>query len=96
MGGNDAGRSALAFLFSADEVEAAVLEDGVSSLVRAFGSDDGDKPSSPSTPSSRRYDAVSATCSASDFRNSLACDSSFIGYVTHYTERNVERGTPQR
>jgi hypothetical protein len=87
--GAGVGLSALAFLTSAGGKAfgfAALLFSGV----RARGlSASGSEASRPSTPSSRRYVAASATVSARDFRASLACDFSSIGNDTHYTEETM-------
>ena len=86
------GRSTLACRFKAGESAGDFGATRSSRAVVRGSAAAGVKPSRTSTPSSRRYEAASATSSASDFRTSLACDFSSIGNGTHY-DTNVPRVT---
>src|SRR5215218_5372117 len=92
MGGGGGGRSAAAFRLSAGETDApdCCVFLACDSARGCGAKSDEVTPSKPSTPNSRRYDAASATSSASDFR--ISCAFSSIGNGRDYATNGMRRG----
>src|SRR3954470_8465811 len=87
MGGGGGGRSAVALRLSAGDTCAGGCVFFAGNSARGATSDEV-TPSKPSTPNSRRYEAASATSSASDFR--ISCAFSSIGNETHYATAGTD------